>query len=218
MKRYETVLFDMDGVIVDSMNHHAESWIRVFREFCGLDLSKEDIFRREGMSGLSSIIDILEEKRAPVPDDEVLLRLREKKLDYLEKSHIDIFPGVEEMLLYLHSRKVKLGLVTGSLLRSVSHLLPRSLLELFGAVITTDDITNGKPHPEPYLKGMEVLGSVKEETLAVENAPMGVLSAKNAGVDCFAIETTLPEAYLKKADRIFKDHRDLLSFFKETYD
>ena len=58
MKKYNTVLFDMDGVIVDSMHWHAEAWQRVFREL-NIEFPKMEIFEREGMSGLASIVDIL---------------------------------------------------------------------------------------------------------------------------------------------------------------
>ena len=69
MIKYSAILFDMDGVIVDSMHWHAESWIKAFNEY-GIDLIKEDIFKREGMSGIDSIVDIFKEKRIEIPEDD----------------------------------------------------------------------------------------------------------------------------------------------------
>ncbi len=67
MKKYSTILFDMDGVIVDSMHRHVEAWQRVFREY-NIELPKMEIFMREGMSGLASIVDILKANKFPIPE------------------------------------------------------------------------------------------------------------------------------------------------------
>ncbi len=216
-KRYRAVLFDMDGIVADSMDYHAEGWRQVLREYCGLELTREDIFKREGMSGLESIVDIFEEKGVPVPSGEVLSELREKKLELFERHDVTVFPAIRDILDLLSQKKVAMGLVTGSLRRSVQHVLRDDVLRHFEAVVTVDDISKGKPDPEPYLCGMARLGAEKSDVLAVENAPMGILSAKRAGIDCFAIETTLDESFLTGADRIFGNHADLYDYFCRMY-
>jgi beta-phosphoglucomutase len=214
---YKSVLFDMDGVIVDSMRLHAESWRRVFSEELGIELSEGDIFKREGMSGLPSIIDILNEKGAPIPGDEELIGLREKKIRIFDAKRVKIFLFVREILTFLKSKNVRLGLVTGSLRTTVDKILTDDIISFFEVIVTPDDIVNGKPHPEPYEKGMKGLLSGKEDTLAVENAPMGIMSARSAGIDCYAIETTLSESYLSGASRVFKSHGDLYRHFVGLY-
>ena len=216
-KYYWGILFDMDGVIVDSMRHHADGWRTVFRENCGIELSREDIFKREGMSGLSSIVDIFVEKGMAVPAERELIELREKKLELFEQNEIQLFPEMRGILELLDSKNIGIGLVTGSLRRSVQHVLKDDILRYFEAVITVDDISLGKPHPEPYLIGIERLGMKKKYVLAVENAPMGIASAKGAGIDCFAVETTLGGDYLNGADMVFKNHRDLYGYFRDLY-
>ena len=212
-RKYKAVLFDMDGVIADSMEHHAESWQTVFREY-GVLISKEEIFKREGMSGLDSIIDVIRSKGVPVPDEKEQKKLQKRKLELFEKNRIEIFPHVLDILQFLKSKNVGLGLVTGSLKRSVNFILPREIFQFFDAVVTFDDITSGKPHPEPYLKALVMTGCGPEDALVIENAPLGIESAKSAGIDCFALETTLPSEYLDKADRIFKTHEALFEFLK----
>ena len=94
-------------------------------------------------------------------------------------------------------------------------MLPVKIFNLFNAIVSVDDVINGKPHPEPYLKAIDILKCDPKYALVIENAPLGIESAKKAGLDCFAIETTLPGSYLKNADRIFKSHRLLFEYFKE---
>ena len=77
-KKYEAVLFDMDGVIVDSMEYHAESWKKTFNSY-GIEISKLELFKREGMSGLSSILDVLRDKGVEIPDEHEQKKLLEKK-------------------------------------------------------------------------------------------------------------------------------------------
>lgn len=216
-KRYRAVLFDMDGIVADSMDYHAEGWQQVLREYCGLELSREDIFKREGMPGLESIVDIFEEKGVPVPSEEALTELRERKLQLFERHEIAVFPTIRDILDLLSRQRIAMGLVTGSLRRSVQHVLRDDVLRYFEAVVTVDDIAKGKPDPEPYLCGIARLGVAKSDVLAVENAPMGVISAKRAGIDCFAIETTLDERFLTGADRVFRNHRDLYDCFCRMY-
>ncbi len=207
----------MDGVIADSMDYHAGSWQKVFEEY-GVEISREEIFRREGMSGLQSIIDVIRSKGVPVPDEKMQKELLEKKLRIFEKNKIGIFPHVKEMLQFLKSRNIRLGLVTGSLKRSVSFILPPDILRFFDAVVTFDDISNGKPHPEPYLRALEMADCAPGDALVIENAPLGIVSAKKAGIDCFALRTTLAEEHLTGADRVFRSHKALFKFFKETFE
>ncbi len=213
-KKYKTVLFDMDGVIVDSMEYHAESWQRIFKDY-GISLSKNEILKREGMSGLSSIIDIIKEKGGAIPHENELKKLLQKKLELFEGFQVEIFPFVREMLSLLSSKNIQIGLVTGSMRRSVNHVLPKDLFQLFNVIITVDELDKGKPHPEPYLRAMEKLGSNTKNTLVIENAPLGIDSAKSAGLDCFALETTLPGPFLEKADKIFHNHNSLLEYLQK---
>ena len=121
-----------------------------------------------------------------------------------------------DIIELVKSRKLKTGLVTGSLRRSVDYMLKDDLLSYFDIVVAVDEIVDGKPHPEPYLKAMDKLESNSDEVLVIENAPLGITSAKKAGADCFAIETTLESRYLKDADRIFKNHEALLKYLEEN--
>ena len=207
----------MDGVIADSMDHHAGSWQKVFEE-CGVKISKEEIFKREGMSGLESIIDVIRAKGVPVPDKNEQKKLLERKLQIFEKKRIEIFPMGKEILQFLKSKKIRLGLVTGSLRRSVNFILPHEIFQFFDAVVTFDDISNGKPHPEPYLKALEMTGCGPEDALVIENAPLGIESAKKAGIDCLALQTTLTKKYLNNADMVFKNHEALFRYLKDIFD
>ncbi len=211
----EAILFDMDGVVVDSMRFHAEAWKQVLGEY-GLVLDDVDIYRREGMSGTQSVEEIFLEKDRPVPGAREFRDLLSKKHAIFERCHISLFPFVEEMLAWAGSRGIRPALVTGSPRRSVRHVMTDAVLSRFAAVVTAEDVVKGKPDPEPYTRALDALGVSAGRSLIIENSPMGIRSARAAGVLCYALETTLPRSYLLEADRIFSGHRELLEHMKSN--
>jgi beta-phosphoglucomutase len=72
-------------------------------------------------------------------------------------------------------------------------------------------VQNGKPHPEPYLKALQKLSLKPSQAIVFENAPFGIRSAQSAGLVCLALETSLPRAFLKKADEVFCSFKDMQS-------
>lgn len=213
---YRGILFDMDGVILDSMPVHARLWQHAFLEKYGIAVSRDEIYRREGMSGTASILEILREHGVDAPREEEVVSFREWHSSMFEREEVQLFAEVPGMLLYLQGRGVELGLVTGSLRRAVESKVPSELLRLFKAIITHDDVTQGKPDPEPYRKGCELLALDKSQVLAVENAPMGVRSVKAAGITCIAVQTTLGKQHLAGADIVFPDHKSLFDHLKKV--
>jgi len=208
------ILFDMDGVIVDSMRFHALSWKKVFAEK-GVFLEDSDIFRREGMSGMASVEDIFREKGFTVPEKEAVAELIARKHSCFEEYNIKLYPLAVEILKFLKKHEMLIGLVTGSGRRAVTHSIPQDVLSLFDTIISSDDVKCGKPDPEPYACALGSLSLKAEEALVVENAPLGITSAVSAGICCYAIETTLPAESLKGACRVFGSHKAFFDYIQE---
>jgi len=205
MKEITNILFDLDGVLVDSMPVHARAWKKTFSEL-GIVLEDIDIYRREGMSGPSSIRDIFLEKKLPLPDEESLIQIIESKHTFFQKKEIRPFAEIDDIINILKNKKIRMGLVTGSHRATVNETVSPGIIQSMSVIITSDDVLQGKPHPESYIKALEKTGAKVDSTLVIENAPMGIRAAKNAGLLCYAVETTLPKEYLSEADVIFSDH------------
>ena len=99
--------------------------------------------------------------------------------------------------------------MTGSHISTVRECLSAPVRDAFKVIVSADDVVKGKPSPEPYLAALEKLRAAPDRALVVENAPMGIASASAAGIYCIAIETTLPQEYLKGADMIVRNHEAL---------
>ncbi len=206
-----SVIFDMDGVIVDGMPYHIESWKKALSTV-GISVTDLEIYLMEGMTGEETIKELTNKKKKSLSDESIRSVLKLKRKIFNDIFTVKLMKGSKELLLELHRLDYRLALVTGTRLEVVKKVLQMGLNNVFKIVITGEMVSNGKPNPEPYLKAVNELGVNKEDCLVVENAPAGIASAKNAGLTCFAVQTSLPGEYLKGADKIFQSIDELSAF------
>lgn len=206
----KAVIFDMDGVLVDSMPYHADAWISVFAE-AGIHIRRQDIYDIEG-SNHEGIIGLVFEKAGRKPEPEDFERLARKKREIFARiNKVGVFEGIYECLDFLKKRCL-LGVVSGSDKGVVMEFIERFFPDRFDAVVTGNDVKKGKPSPEPYLKVVEMLKIRKDECIVIENAPLGVESAKRAGLFCIAIPTYVEAQRLKGADVVLPNHAMLKEY------
>lgn len=113
------------------------------------------------------------------------------------------------MINKLKKKGYLLGLVSGGSYIRLSKSLDGKFLNNFDVIITGDKVNNCKPHPEPYLSAAKALSVSPSDCVVVENAPVGIESAKKAGMYCLTICSTLNNKYLQKADKIIDKFIDL---------
>ncbi len=209
------LLFDLDGVILDSMPWHVRAWQEAFGTL-GLKVPEEAIYLHEGAIELETARKIFEDQGVePTPEFfREAFRLQKKIFTEKYRHRVRPFPGVEEELRALKKEGRRLALVTSSHREILNEVLPRSLASLFDFIVTGDQVPRRKPHPDPYLTGLAGLGLTREEALAVENAPAGIRSARSAGLFCIAITTTLSPEHLREADLVVEDHARLFGVLR----
>ena len=103
-----------------------------------------------------------------------------------------------------------MGLVSGSPSDEINKILPAKLRKLFTSIVAGNQVKNGKPHPEPYLKAAKLLKVLPGACLVIENAPFGITSAKQAGMPCIAVSTSLPKEYLTAADLVVESLNQII--------
>jgi len=214
-QRPHAIIFDMDGVIVDSMPYHFLAWYEALRPY-GVRVSCFEVYSREGERWDKSLQDFLRMgKLKPTP---ALMRTVFAARQKIFKKYFKrfIFTGVEEFLRCLKAKGYRLGLVTGTPHAQVVRILPASIRSLFECMVCGDQVRNGKPHPEPYIRASRLLKLAVHECVVVENAPYGIESAKRAGMFCIAVTTSLPAGYLSQADRIVDRLEDIPEFVEKT--
>lgn len=215
MKNINSVIFDMDGVVVDGMPYHIKSWKKSLSTI-GMSVTDLDIYLMEGMTGEETIKELASKNDKFLSSEMIRKVLKLKRKIFKDIFTVKLMKGSKELLSELHRNNYHIALVTGTRLEVVKKVLQMGLEDIFEVIITGDMVSNGKPNPEPYLKAVNELNVRKENCLVIENAPAGIASAKSAGLKCFAVQTSLPQDYLKSADMIFPSINDLSAFLTKT--
>ena len=214
MKNLKAVLFDFDGVLADTMQDNFQAWKKAFADF-GIEIKQDDYFPLEGMK-LINVAKTISIQYNINPNPEEIVKLKSKY--YLEDHSFSFYPEVPELINFLKERGKLLAIVSASPREKIERTVPKDFLDKFDVVISGEDTKKGKPNPEPYSTGMKKLNVKPEESLVVENAPLGIKSAKSAGAYCVAITTTLGEEYLRESDKVTNSHRELFFCLKELLD
>ncbi|MCD7973794.1 MAG: HAD-IA family hydrolase [Candidatus Azobacteroides sp.] len=218
----KAVLFDMDGVIFDSMKYHASSWHETMRDF-GIPFTPEEAYLHEGRTGKATI-DILFERnfarKASPEEAEQLYLIKTQKFN--ECSKAEVMPGISSLLKKIKHTGLQPMVVTGSGQKSLIERLTMHFPGIFSPeyIITAEDVRNGKPNPEPYLKALEKGSYNPQEAIVIENAPLGIEAAHKAGIFTIAVNTgPLKDSILKDsgADFIFKDMPSLDTNWENIY-
>jgi beta-phosphoglucomutase len=207
----KAILFDMDGVIIDSMPYHFIAWYEALMSY-GIRVSCFDIFMREGENWKISVSELF--SRSGIGSTDKLLKeifLSRQKIfkKYFKRF---IFDGAVELIDRLNGRGYPLALVTGTPRKDVKKILPKNILSKFDVVVGGDCVRRGKPYPDPYLAAAKLLGVKPCNCFVVENAPLGILSAKRAKMYVAAITTSLPREYLRASDIVVNNFVELTRF------
>lgn len=193
------ILFDLDGVLVDSTGSVGRVW-RAWAERHRLD-AEEVIRAAHGRRSIETI-------RACAPWLDA-----EAENEIVEQAEIDdtrdltVIAGAGQLLTILPAERW--AVVTSGTRALATSRLRAAGLPIPKALVTANEVTNGKPSPEPYLTGAELLGYAAADCLVIEDTPPGIESAHAAGMKCVALLTTYATDKLTAADAIIRDLRDI---------
>ena len=222
MNLAKAYFFDMDGVLFDSMPRHAIAWEEVMKQH-GLPFTAYDCYINEGRTGESVIREAFQKALGrDATQEEVKTIYAEKSAYYhqLLQTTTPTIPGVADVLQFVKEQGHQIWVVTGSGMRTLLDSLNEVFPSIFrqDQMITAFDVTQGKPHPEPYLKAWERSGLPKEQCLVIENAPLGVRSGKAAGLTVYAVNTGIlkrEDLLQAGADMVFDSMHELLQFLQQ---
>ncbi len=182
-------LFDLDGVIVDTAVFHFQAWRKLAQKLGG-DFTEEQNEQLKGVSRVDSLKKIIEWTGATVSDEEFQTLMVEKNEWYLELVQglgpQDALPGALNFLQTAHDQGIKIAL--GSASKNAPMILEKlGITPLFTAIIDGNNVVNGKPHPEVFLKGAKALGLEPSECVVFEDSIAGVQAAKTGGMSSVGI-------------------------------
>lgn len=209
MDKIKGLLFDLDGVLVDTAKYHYLAWNELAHKL-GIPFTKKDNERLKGVSRMRSFEIILEIGGVTMTDQEKETLCTEKNdlyLKYIHKLRADeLLPGVREFLTDAQNKGYKIGL--GSASKNAQLILQRlNITDLFDVIVDGSNVSKAKPDPEVFTYGAQALGLSNKEIIVFEDAVAGIEAAHNAGMLGVGVGT--PEA-LPEADAIIAGFKGLV--------
>jgi beta-phosphoglucomutase len=232
MQGEKGIIFDMDGVLVDAMPFHCKAIQTAAKQEVNIDVKQRDVYLLEGMPGEDMVKELLRQKRytgniEEISDDDgnsdkldsVAHRIHERKKKIFEQINASApINGAKELISNIRCKK---ALVSGAAKQEVDSIISKYFgKDAFDVIVTGEDLEEGKPSPDPFRTALTKMGLKESEAIVVENAPLGVKAANNAGIRCII---TLNNTPLKISDfeglivsgSIFPNTSSASSFLKE---
>jgi beta-phosphoglucomutase len=208
---FEAAIFDWDGTLADTRRVIVLSFQKTVHE-ANLNVTDEYIERRIGIGAAETFRDILRSAQKPV-DEDLVTRLVERKsqLEIELTPQVKLFSGARELLAALQG-KVRMGLASMNNRSVITHMVEANNLgQYFETILTAENISQSKPHPEIFLKTAEQLKTSPERCVVLEDSIFGVKAAKAGGMGCVAVTTgvyTAEELGREKPDLVVKTLAD----------
>jgi beta-phosphoglucomutase len=194
------VLFDLDGVIIDSRQHHLTAWHQFARE-AGLAHAPDYFTRTFGLRNEPIIRGL-----APELTPSRLAELAERKEELFRASArgcLELLPGVREVLTWLDDQQIPKAVVTSAPRANLNMVVESlSIRAHFQGLVAEEDATKGKPDPEGFLVAARRVGVEPARCVVIEDAPAGLQAAKGGGMRAVGVTTTHPAAELGDADLV----------------
>ncbi|HET9167745.1 MAG TPA: HAD-IA family hydrolase [Candidatus Angelobacter sp.] len=201
----KAILFDMDGVLMDSTPSVERVW-RTWAAKHGLDPDR--------IAPLAHGRRSIETIRAVAPElDAAKENVIVEQMEIDDKEGVTALAGAAELLAHLPPDRF--AIVTSATRPLAVARLGYAGIPVPRHMITADDVTHGKPSPEPFLKGAALLGFAPEDCLVFEDSPAGIASARSAGMKAIALQTTYPADQLQAANAIIANLADVKATLRD---
>lgn len=209
------MIWDFNGVIVDDEPVHFRAFRQVLDQE-GMALDESQYFDRYlGLDDWGCFTTVLRDGGRAATEDEVDALVDRKSAVYLEMlDEVSLFAGAAELVRAL-AEEVPQAIASGARKQEIEAVVRKAgIADCFRAVVSADDVEQGKPNPEGYLKALSRLREsapsvVAERTVVIEDAPHGIAAAKAAGMKCVAVTTSRGRDALGAADRVVERLTDL---------
>ncbi len=195
------IIFDMDGVLVDSNAFHLRKWVDLFRAH-GVPFTDEDLPRM--VLGPPNDVTFRRYLKADLTAEQIDELDEELEANFRREiaPHARTMPGVQRLLEECRAQAIPLAVASAAMTKNVDFLISTlGLRDYFSEMLSADDISHPKPHPEIYLKAADKLGIDPKSCAVIEDSFVGIEAAKRAGMKCLAVATTFSLEDLRRQTR-----------------
>ena len=215
-KKLQCVIFDMDGVIIDSEEIHKKAYYETFKNL-GVEVSEELYKTMTGSSTINAFQKLVNHFNLNDIPEELVLQKRKCYVNYFENDPtLSLVNGVKELIQFLYKQNLTLVLASSSAMVNINRVFSRfDLNEYFTAKISGADLIASKPHPEIFEKAAILGGVSKEQCIVIEDSDNGIEAANKAGIYAIGYRNLLiTDQTLNKADLIINDFKELIERYR----
>lgn len=212
VQNLECVIFDMDGVIIDSEELHKKAYYEVF-EALELNVSDELYTSFTGSSTLNAFQKLVAHFSLNTPPETLVLDKRKRYVDFFENDpNLKLIDGVEHIIQYFYNKGYTLVLASSSAMVNINRVFDRfNLHQYFTAKISGADLKASKPHPEIFEKAAALGESERKKCIVIEDSDNGIQAANDAGIFVVGYKNPLvTNQTLKKANMVISKYEELI--------
>ncbi|MGN1394593.1 MAG: HAD family hydrolase [Succinivibrionaceae bacterium] len=187
IRKYQGLIFDLDGTLVNSMPFHVEAWYDTLKKY-GIEIDRAWLYAHGGVPSYKIARELISKFKLKISDEHTLAH--QKTEAYLNNiSNVDIYPQMLELLKYAKGLNIPMAIGTGTLRSNVEYIVNHTLLKDFiKVIVSADDVTKHKPHPETFLKAAQLLNIAPEKSAVFEDAPLGIEAGRRGNFQVVLVE------------------------------
>lgn len=212
MAKPNAFLFDLNGTMINDMEYHVSAWFDIINGDLKGGLTREEV--KGHMYGKNGeVLDRIFGKGhfTPAQVDELSM-VKEKKYQQAFRPHLQLIAGLSAFLQKAERHHIKMAIGSAAIPFNIDFVLDNlSIRHYFKAIVSADDVTVSKPHPETFLKGASILRETPADCVVFEDAPKGVEAALNAGMKCVVLTTM-------HGEEEFREYSNIIGFVADYTD
>ena len=208
----QAVIFDFDGVLVDSHGTINQVFTRTVNEMLGLNITEKDFARFPGLRFEKRMAILAKEKNITITDEQITQARKAGIDEYRSNSSLSVklYPGVLRLLNELKANNIKIGLGSNGSRKTIERIMDNlNIRSYFDSLVGYDDVTHGKPAPDMFLKNAKNFNIKPQDCAVIEDSIEGITAAKAANMKAVALLTTTSRENLNSADLILNSINDL---------
>lgn len=187
-------LFDLNGTIIDDMNYHTTAWQNILNNDLGANFTREEVKAQMYGKNEEVLTRFFGKDYFTMEQMNELSFEKEKRYQQAYLPKLSLIAGLKEFLESAKAAGIKMAIGSAAIPFNIDFVLSNlQLRDYFPIVVSADNVTTSKPHPETFLQGAAALGVAAKDCIVFEDAPKGVESALNAGMQTFVLTTTHPK-------------------------
>ena len=208
----KAILFDLNGTMIDDMAYHAKAWFDILNNDLHANLTIDEVNKEMYGKNQELLIRVFGENKFTTQEMDALSVEKEKRYQKAFFPELKLINGLDKFLEKANAKQIKMAIASAAIPFNIDFVLDNlHIKNLFGAIVSADDVSTSKPHPETFLKAASLLGVLPEECIVFEDAPKGVEAAQNAGMKAIVLTTMHQKEH-------FVQYNNVVAFVKDYTD